>query len=152
MPQSLSKMFYFHPSGLHFASAQSVFWSFPSSFHAHIALPQLSAVFPIECILPVPPSHSGLPLCSVLLCIFLLTHLLCFPHMFPVMAPEIPTKGCTALCWQRDGVSWQGRHWDRLRCSLQWVGSHGDAGSSGLQHENSISTVVLHTDLLCLKM
>lgn len=51
MPESLSKMFYFHPSGLQFALAQSVFWGFPSSFHAHLASPPLSAVFPIECIL-----------------------------------------------------------------------------------------------------
>lgn len=67
--------------------------------------------------------------------IFLLTHPLCFPHMFPVMAPEILAKGCTALCWQRDGVSQKGRHWDSLCCSSS-VGSHRDAESSG-QHIHS---------------
>lgn len=105
-PRSLPKMFYFNPSHLQFTSAQSVFSGCPSSFHAHLASPPLSVVFPMECILPVPPSHSGLPLCSVLLCIFLFTNLLCFPHMFAVMAPEIPSKSCTALCWQRDSVLW----------------------------------------------
>lgn len=151
MPQSRSKMFYFHPAGLQFALAESVFWRFMFSFHAHFASPPLSIVFPIECNLPVPPSHSGLPLCSVLLCIFLLTLLLCLPHMFPVMAPEIPVKSCTALCWQRDGGSWHRATLGQCPTAVP-SGGEGGTGCSRLQHGNSISTAVLYTDLLYVKM
>lgn len=116
-----------------------MFWDFPSSFHVHLSSPPLCIVFPIKCILPAPPSHSGLPRCSVLLCIFLLTHLLCFPHMFPVMAPEIPAKGCTALCWQRDGVSWHRVTLGQTVLSPPVGREPGGAGSPRLQHGNSIS-------------
>lgn len=149
MLQSLSKMFYIHPPGLQFTLAQSVFSRFSSYFHAHLASPPLSVVFPIECILHVPPSHSGLPLCSVLLCIFLLTNLLCFPHMFAVMAPEIPVKACTALCWQMDSVS---RHKAALGQTVLSPPVHREPGGLQAPPDCSMGTAVLYTGLLFVKM
>lgn len=78
MPQSRSKMFYFHPSGLQFALAESVFWRFMFSFHAHFASPPLSIVF-FSPSSATSPSHLHIQVCLCVQCFCVYSSLLfCF--------------------------------------------------------------------------